>query len=276
MFAKSRKEKFVEQAQDLAHDLSEAIAPHVERARDELAPRLADARDQLVDQLTEAREQAAPYVKDAKERLSDARDQAAPYVQDARDQAAPYVKDVKSRLADARDQAAPLLADARDQAAPYVEDARDRLSKGAAAAVAAATPVVVEAQRRGDLAAAALKGEPVKRKGSKKKYFVFAGLLGLGAIVVQKLRSGGESANWQTSYSPSTAPAAPPAPPSPSTPAAGTHLADVATDSPASGDPVGATPGEALSDAVEEPHPVTTPDAPAEDVVITEDVDKQS
>ena len=39
MFTKSRKEKFVEQAQDLAHDLTEAIAPHVERARDEIAPR---------------------------------------------------------------------------------------------------------------------------------------------------------------------------------------------------------------------------------------------
>ena len=273
MFAKSRKDKFVEQAQDLAHDLTEAIAPHVERARDELAPRLADARDTIADQLADARVQAAPYVKDAKGRLADARDQAAPYVKDAREQAAPYVKDVKSRLVDAREQAVPLLADARDQAAPYVEDAKDRITKGAAAAVAAATPVVVEAQRRGDLAAAALKGEPVKRKGSKKKYFVFAGLLGLGAIAVQKLRGGGESANWQTSYSPSTAPATPPAPASPSTPAAGSHLADVPTD--AASDVVGATPGESLADAVEEVHPVTTPDAPAEEIVITEDVEKK-
>jgi ElaB/YqjD/DUF883 family membrane-anchored ribosome-binding protein len=262
MFAKSRKEKFVEQAQDLAHDLSEAIAPHVERAREELAPRLADARDQ-----------AAPYVKDAKGRLADARDQAAPYLKDARDQAAPYVKDAKSRLADARDQAGPLLTDARDHAAPYVEDAKDRLSKGAAAAVAAATPVVVEAQRRGDLAAAALKGEPVKRKGGKKKYFLFAGLVGLGALAFQKLR-GGESANWQTSYSPSPAPTAVPDPKAPAAPAAppaaksGSHTADVPVDS-QQGDPVGATPGESLSDATEEPHPVTTPDAPAEDVDVT-------
>src|SRR4051812_46629285 len=82
MFAKSRKETIVEQAHDLARDLSEAIAPHVERARDELAPRLAGARDQLADQLTEAREQAAPYVKDARERLADAREQAAPLLAD--------------------------------------------------------------------------------------------------------------------------------------------------------------------------------------------------
>ncbi len=216
----------------------------------------------------DARDQAAPYVKDVKSKLSDARDQAAPYVKDARKQAAPYVKDVKSKLSDARDQAAPLIADARDQAAPYVEDAKGRLSKGVAAAVAAGTPVVVEAQRRGDLAAAALKGEPVKRKGGKKKYFVFAGLLGLGALAFQKLRGGDESANWQTSYSPTPAPATPPAPAAPPAPTAGSHAADVPTDS-ESAEPVGATPGESLSDAVEAPHAVTTPDAPAEDVDVS-------
>ncbi len=240
MFAKSRKEKFVEQAQDLARDVSEAIAPHVERARDELAPLLADARDQLND----AREQVGP-------RLADAKDQIAP------------------KLADARDDLAPRIAEARDSLAPHVEDARSRLAKGVATATAAAAPVAGEARRRGTAAAAALKGEqPVKRKGRKRKLFVFATLAGLGALAVQKLR-GGESANWQTSYSPSPAPAAPPAPPSPAAPMAGSHTADVPVDS-ASGDPVGASPGESLSDAAEEPHPVTTPDAPAEDVDVAD------
>ena len=236
MFTKSRKEKFVDQAQDLAHDLTEAIAPHVERARDEIAPHLERARDEL-----------GP-------RISDARDQVAP------------------KLAEARDEIAPRLAEARDNLAPHVEDARDRITKGAAAATAAATPVVVEARRRGVNAAAALKGEePVKRKGRKRKFLVFATLAGLGAYAVQKLR-GGESANWQTSYSPSTAPAAPPAPPSPSAPQAGSHAADVPVDSAAEeeAEPVGATPGESLSDAAEEPHPVTTPDSPAEDVEVSQ------
>jgi hypothetical protein len=227
MFAKSRKEKFVEQAQDLARDVSEAIAPHVERARDELAPRLADAREQL----------------------ADARDQVAP------------------RLAEAREELAPRLAEARDQLAPHVEDARGRFVKGVATVTAAATPVAVEARRRGVLAAAALKGdEPVKRKGGKKKLLILATLAGLGALAVQKLR-GGESTNWQTSYSPTPAPAAPPAPPTPAAPMAGSHTADVPVDS-AAGDPAGASPGESLSDAAEEPHPVTTPDAPAEDVEV--------
>jgi F0F1-type ATP synthase membrane subunit b/b' len=255
MFAKSRKEKFVEQAQELAHDLSEAIAPHVERARDELAPRLADARDQIAPRLSDARDTVAP-------RLAEARDQIAPKLSEVRDQIAP-------RLADARDELAPRLAEAREQLAPHAEEARDRLVKGVAAATAAATPVAVEARRRGVLAAAALKGEPVKRKSGKKKYVVFAGLLGLGALAFQKLRGGDESANWQTSYSPSPAPTAVPDPQAPVTPApsAGSHTADVPVDSTA--DPVGATPGESLSDATEEPHPVTTPDAPAEEIDVT-------
>jgi hypothetical protein len=243
MFAKSRKDKFVEQAQDLAHDLSEAIAPHVERARDELGPRIADARDQVAPRIAEAREQVAP------------------------------------RLAEARDQVAPRIAEAREQVAPHVETARDRLVNGVVPFVQQAVsdardqagPVAEEAKRRGVLAAAALKGEPVvKRKGRKRKILLFTGLLALGAIAVQKLR-GGESANWQTSYSPSPAPSTPPpAPPSPAAPASGTHAATVPTDSNGSGEAVGATPGESLSDAAEEPHPVTTPDAPAEDVDVAE------
>ena len=234
MFTKSRKEKFVDQAQDLAHDLTEAIAPRIERARDEIAPHLEKAREEL-----------------------------GPRFENVRDQVAP-------KLADARDEIAPRLAEARDNLAPHVEDARDRIVKGAAAATAAAAPVAVEARRRGINAASALKGEePVKRKGRKRKLFVFATLAGLAAYAVQKLR-GGESANWQTSYSPSTAPAAPPAPPSPSAPQAGSHAADVPVDSDVEAETVGATPGESLSDAAEEPHPVTTPDSPAEDIEVTQ------
>ena len=226
MFAKSRKEKFVEQAQDLAHDLTEAIAPHVERARDEIAPRLAEARDQVAPRIAEAKGQVAP-------RLAEARDQVAPHVENARER---LVNDVVPFVQQA-------VSDARDQAAPVAE----------------------EAKRRGMLAAAALKGEPVKRKGGgKKKFFLFAALAGLGALAMKKLR-GGESANWQTSYSP---PAAPASPPRPAAPTAGSHTAEVPVDSTAD-DAAGASPGEALADSAEEPHPVTTPDSPAEDVDVT-------
>ena len=226
MFAKSRKEKFVEQAQDLAHDLTEAIAPHVERAREEIAPRLAEAREQVGPRLAEARSQVGPL-------LAEARDQVAPHVESARGR---LVNDVVPYVQQA-------VSDAREQAAPVAE----------------------EAKRRGVLAAAALKGEPVKRKGSKRKFFLFAGLAGLGALAVKKLR-GGESPNWQTSYSPSPSPAATPAPRSTSAPTTGSHTAKVPVDSGAGDDQGGASPGEALADSAEEPHPVTTPDSPAEDV----------
>ncbi len=230
MFTKSRKDKFVEQAQDLAHDLSEAIAPHVERAKDELGPRIAEARDQVAPRIAEARDQVAP-------RIAEARDQVTPHVETARDA---FVKDFVPYVQQA-------VSDARDQAVPLAE----------------------EAQRRGEAAVAALKGEPVKRKGRKRKILLFAGLAGLAALAVQKLR-GGESANWQTSYSPSPAPATPPAPPSPAAPMSGSHAAESPAESDGSDGPVGATPGESLSDATEEPHPVTTPDSPAEDVDVSQ------
>ncbi len=157
------------------------------------------------------------------------------------------------------------------------DDVRDRLAKGVATASAAAAPVALEARRRGELATAALKGEPVKRTSNKKKYVLFAGLLGLGALAVQKLRGGSESTNWQTSYTPPTtppAPASPPAPPTPAAPMAGSDEAEDSPEADADGDRVGATPGESLSDAIEEPHPVTTPDAPAESVTDVQDPDK--
>jgi vacuolar-type H+-ATPase subunit H len=244
MFTKSRKEKLVEQAQDLAHDISEAIAPHVEKAKEELGPRIADAKDQL-----------------------------APKIGDAKDTLAP-------KIADAKDTLAPKIAEARDQAAPYVESARDRFVNEVVPAVQQAVneardqaaPVAEEAKRRGSLAAAALKGEPVKKKSGKKKFFVLAALAGIGAFVAKKMQGGNESANWQTSYAPKPAPAAPPAPPTPAAPMAGSHAADTAVDNSATaaGDPTGANPGEALADSSEAPHPVTTPDAPAEDIDVAD------
>jgi hypothetical protein len=234
MLKKSRKDTLVEQAQDLVSDISDAIAPHVERAKDELGPRLADAKDNLGPKIADAKDQLAP-------RIAEARDQAAPYVESAREK---FVKDVVPAVQQA-------VSDAKDQAGPVVE----------------------EAKRRGSLAADALKGEPVKKKGGKKKkFFLFAALAGAGAFVFKKLRGGdSEATNWQTSYAPKPAPAAPPAPPSPSAPMAGSHAADTPVDSSTSaGDPTGANPGETLADATEEPHPVTTPDAPAEDVDVAE------
>ena len=85
-----------------------------------------------------------------------------------------------------------------------------------------------------------------KKKGSKlRKLAIFAALAGAAGFVAKKLQSGGQSANWQSSYVPTPAPAAGPGP--------------SATD-----DAGAAAPDEAISDAADEPQPVTTPDEPAE------------
>lgn len=234
MFAKSRKDRIVDDARALARDLGEAITPHVERARDELGPRVADAREQL-----------AP------------------------------------RIAEAREQIAPRIAEARETVQPHLDTARERLNTEVVPAVSKAVDEARaqanEARRRGELAAAALKGENVERKSRKGKILVFLGVLGLGAVAVRKLLGSDDSANWQSSYSPTPGPAPTPAPASPSAPMAGSHVADTPVDGGTAaglaegGDAAGSTPGETLSDASEEPHPVTTPDAPVEDVPVEED-----
>ena len=270
MFAKSRKEKFVEQAQDLAHDLSEAIAPHVEKARDEIAPRLADARDTVAPRLSDARDAVAP-------RISDARDTVAPRLAVAAGVVAP-------KLADARDAVAPHLENARDTVAPHVGSARDRLVDAVGPTLESvrdsAREQADEAKRRGGLAAAALKGEPVKKTGGKRKWLLVAVLAGAGAFVAKKLTSGSDADNWQSSYTPTPAPGASStttsspvaAPVTPAAPASGSDVGDQQVDLGRVGmdDPAGASPGEVISDSTETPHPVTTPDSPAETVDVAE------
>lgn len=217
MFRKSRKDKLVDQAQGLVHDLTEAIVPRVEKARDDLKPVLSDVRDAGAARLSEARDAVAP-------KISDARDAVAPKLADVRDAGA-------ARLADARDNAAPLVGSARDRTIlgvqQVVHDVRDQAHQAAA-----------EADRRRELATAALKGEDVKKGSKGKKLLLIVALGAVGAVVGKKLAGGDQSDNWQSSYTP--------APSTPSTPAA-----------PAT-------------------HPVTTPGDPAESVDVSDKPDPQA
>jgi hypothetical protein len=171
------------------------------------------------------------YEKTARPALVDAKEKAGPALADARDKAAPYV-------AEARDRATAALADARDQAAPLV-----------AAGAVRAGDVAAQAKEAADARVAQLRGEEEakpKKKGSKlRKLALFAALAGAAGFIAKKLQSGGQSANWQSSYVPTPAPA----------PGPGPSVADDAS---------AATPDEAISDAADEPQPVTTPDEPAE------------
>lgn len=210
---------------DQAADYVEAVRPKVEGA-------VSDARDAVEDF----------YEKTARPALLDAKDKAGPALADARDKAAPYVAEARERattaLSDARENAGPALADARAKAAPYVSAAAER-----------ASDVAAQAKEAADARVAQLKGEEPKKKGSKlKKIAIFAALAGAVGFIAKKLQGGGQNDNWQSSYVPTPAPA-------PAAPKAAPKAAD---------DAGAAGPDEAISDAADEPQPVTTPDDPAE------------
>ena len=155
------------------------------------------------------------------------------------------------------------------------------MAAATAAATATAAPAAAEAKSRVEDAADAVQDDSENSGGGKKKYLLLAGALGLGAFVAKKLR-GDKSSNWQTSYAPAPPPATPPATTAssttgPSTAGVPAQPVGVSADSMVDEPPVGASPGESLSDAAEAPHPVTTPDSPAENVDVTrvDDPDKR-
>jgi hypothetical protein len=220
----------------------------------------------LIDQASDI---ASDIIDDAKPKIeaavTTAKDKALPLLADAKDKAAPV-------LADAKAKAGPVLADAKAKAGPALAGgaaiAADKASAGATIAAekaAIARDLASEKAAVGrDLAAtkvAELKGEKPKKGGKLKKLLIVTGLAAAGAVIAKKLRGGDSTSdNWQSSYVPTPAPA--PAKP--------------ATPSVDSDDAGGSSPDEAIADAAEQPHSVSTPDDPAETVTIDEDAAKKS
>lgn len=199
-----------------------------------------DAVDTARPRVESALDSARDFVNDtALPALSDARDKAGPALADARDKAGPA-------LADARAKAAPVVAEARGKAAANLAEARDKAAPLIAQGASVAAERASAARVLADAKVAELKGEPVKKKGKLKKFLLFGAVAGGVALVAKKLQDGAGKDNWQSSYTP----APPPAP----VPSAPTPVEDIA----------GSTPGEAVSDSVETPHAVSTPDDPAE------------
>jgi hypothetical protein len=185
----------------------------------------------LLDQASDYIDQVRPQVETA---VATALDAAEELLAEAKDKAGPA-------LADARDKAAPYVADARDKAAAALSDARDSAAPYVAQAAAKASELADQAKEAADAKVASVKGEE-KKKGSKlKKVAIFAAIAGVIGFVARKIQTSGQGDNWQSSYVPTPAPA------------------------PTTADDAGAAgPDEALSDAADEPHAVTTPDDPAE------------
>ena len=200
--------------------LLEQASDYIEQVRPQVESAVATALDVAEDF----------YENTARPALVDAKDKAGPALADARVKAAPYV-------AEARDRATTALAEAREQAAPLV-----------AAGAVKAGEVATQAKEAADARVAQLRGEEEtkKKKGGKlRKVAIFVALAGAAGFIAKKLQGGGQSANWQSSYVPTPAPAA--------------------GGSPSAPDDAGAAaPDEAISDAADEPRPVTTPDEPAE------------
>jgi hypothetical protein len=208
---------------------------------------LEQAADYVEAAVDTAVEKAGPILADAKEKaeaaLADAREQAGPAIADAKDKA---VAKAGPTLVDARDKAAPLIAQSAALAAEKASQAADLAAEKAAQGKELAAAKAEE-----------LSGKPQK-KHRIRTLLIITGIAALLGFAAKKLRSGDKD-NWQSSYSPT------PAPPARDADRTDTPIADAAAAASTEGaDEGGAGPDEALSDAVDESHDVTTPDDPAE------------
>jgi hypothetical protein len=244
-------------------------------------------------------------VEQALDQASDVVDAARPVIESAvttvREQVRELSKDTQAK-------AAPLVAEGRSRAAELASDLAETtrdvaIPAAKASAIAGAGKAAELAASGKELASAKLaevKGEPQKKKGGKlRKVLLFGSLAALAGFVVSKLRGNQQADNWQSSYTPPTSTTPPSSTTSSTTGSTtgstsgvpttgGTHLAPgvgpdqpVGSDDPMTAradvadDSAGASPDEALADAVEEPHEATTPDDPAE-VVDVEPTNKKS
>jgi hypothetical protein len=195
-------------------------------------------------------EQATEAVESAYE---SARENLAPVIAEAMEMA-------EGAYEEAKEKAAPMVAEARDKAVPLVAAGAAAAAKGAAAAADLAAQKAAEGR---DLAAAKAAELDAAGNGTGKKkhrlrtFILITGIAAALGFVVKKLTSGSGQDNWQSSYTP---------PPPPAAKASDTTIADAAAAASAEqgDDEGGASPDEAIADAVEEQHPVTTPDEPAE------------
>ncbi|WP_148615461.1 hypothetical protein [Nocardioides rubriscoriae] len=200
-------------------------------------------------------------VDQAIDQAGDVVDALRPHVESAYGQARDFVQETAvPALADAYDKAGPVLADARDKATPVLADARAKAVPLVVSGAALAGEKATAARALAEAKVAQVKGEEPRKRRKLKTLLVLGAVAGGVAVVAKKLQGGGQSDNWQSSYTPSPAPAAPAAPSTP-----------VASAPTSVEDPGGAGPDEALADAVEAPHPVSTPDEPAEVVEIDPD-----
>jgi len=241
--------------------------------------------DRAVDSASDAVDAARPVIESAVTQVRD-------LSKDAADQAKVIAKDTSTK-------AGPLLADTKVLASEIAEATREvaipKAKTAAAAGVAGAATLAASGKDLAAAKVAEVKGEPEQKKGSKvRKMLIFGALAAAAGFAYNKLRGSGQADNWQSSYTPpaSAGTSSTTSATSATSAAGGAHLAPgVGPDEPIAGDdpmarlaaeqgaagddPGGASPDEAIADAVEEPHAVTTPDDPADVVEVEEQAKKK-
>ena len=184
-------------------------------------------------------------------------EQAADYVEAAVDSA---VEKAGPILADAKEKAGTAIADAREQAVPALVDARDKAAPLIAQSAALAAEKAAQGKEVATAKAAEITGKP-KKKHRLRKLLLITGIAAALGFVAKKLTAKGDQDNWQSSYTPAPPPRDADRTDTPIADAAAANAAAASTEG---ADEGGAGPDEALADAAEESHDVTTPDAPAE------------
>ncbi len=234
------------QAKAQASDLGDRIAPVVGDARDRIAPVVGDARDRIVPVVGDAVDRLTPVVEDARDRL-------APVVDDARERLVDLSGTVATRIDDLTSGVSDRLVDLTGTVATRIDEALpDRV-----------TPAVVTAR------------VPRTTKDHPSRPRQAAFVLGLGAaaaFIANRLTGQGSRPVWRSAAEPS-GPVGTPA-------GEGTGLTTTTTAASAGGvagetvpvtpsvDVAGGTPEEVAADATDTPHAVTTPDQPAQKVIL--------
>lgn len=161
---------------------------------------------------------------------------------------------VKPQVESALEQASELAQEGLKHAAPLIATGKVATAAGLAHAVDAASSAAGSAHDFVEAKKAELRPAPKKSKaGVVRKVLLFTGLAAVLGVVAKKLTATKEADKWQPAATPSRPTPAP-------SPASSTSAAAAAEGD----DPAGADPAEALADATEAPHPVTTPDNPAD------------
>ena len=232
---------------------------------------------------TQARSQAKAQASDLGDRLApvvgDARDRLAPVIDDARDRLAPVVGDARGKLVDLTGTVATRIDDLTDTVGERLDDLTGTVATRLDDALPdRVTPTVVK-QR-----------VPARNRPNRLVQALF--VLGLGAVaalVTRRLTGGDSEQTWtSTTDQPSRTPAGAPATNAAAATAGESAHGLIAGNDHASGnvpgdatndageigpvetsvDVAGGTPEEVAADATDTPHAVTTPDKPAQKVVL--------